>query len=118
MPPRASNSMPSWSAATPSCKPSQKHVIELAAAHRLPAIYTFRDYVDAGGVVSYGVSLPDLFRRAAVSVDKILKGARPADLGVEQATGSELVVEHQGRKGAGPRPSGEFPRARAERVVE
>jgi putative tryptophan/tyrosine transport system substrate-binding protein len=70
---------------------NQKRVIALAATRRLPAIYTFRDYVDAGGLVSYGVSLPDLFRRAAVSVDKILKGARPADLAVEQATGSELV---------------------------
>jgi putative tryptophan/tyrosine transport system substrate-binding protein len=72
---------------------NQKRVIALAAAHRLPAIYTFRDYVDAGGLVSYGVSLPDLFRRAAASVDKILKGARPLELPVEQATGSELVVD-------------------------
>jgi putative ABC transport system substrate-binding protein len=71
---------------------NQKRVIALAATHRLPAIYTFRDYVDAGGLVSYGVSLPDLFRRAAGYVDKILKGARPHELPVEQATGSELVV--------------------------
>ena len=77
---------------------NQKRVIALAAAHRLPAIYTFRDYVDAGGLVSYGVSLPDLFRRAAVAVDKILKGARPADLPVEQATGSELVVNIKAAK--------------------
>jgi putative ABC transport system substrate-binding protein len=80
---------------------NQKLVIELAAAHRLPAMYTFRDYVDAGGLVSYGVSLPDLFRRAAASVDKILKGARPLDLPVEQATGSELVVNLRAAKALG-----------------
>ena len=80
---------------------NQKRVIALAATHRLPAIYTFRDYVDAGGLVSYGVSLPDLFRRAAVSVDKILKGARPADLPVEQATGTELVVNVRAAKALG-----------------
>jgi putative ABC transport system substrate-binding protein len=77
---------------------NQKRVIALAASHRLPAIYTFRDYVDAGGLVSYGVSLPDLFRRAAVSVDKILKGAPPADLPVEQATGTELVINIKAAK--------------------
>jgi putative tryptophan/tyrosine transport system substrate-binding protein len=71
---------------------NQKHVVELAAVHRLPAIYTFRDFVDAGGLVSYGVSLPDLFRRAAASVDSILRGARPADLPIAPATGSELVI--------------------------
>jgi putative ABC transport system substrate-binding protein len=71
---------------------NQRHAVELAAAHRLPAMYTFRDFVDAGGLVSYGVSLPDLYRRAAASADKILKGARPLDLPVEPATGSELVV--------------------------
>jgi len=80
---------------------NQKRVIALAAAHRLPAIYTFRDYVDAGGLVSYGVSLPDLFRRAAGAIDKILKGARPADLPVEQATGSELVVNIKAAKALG-----------------
>jgi putative tryptophan/tyrosine transport system substrate-binding protein len=71
---------------------NQSLVIKLAAAHRLPTIYTFRDFVDAGGLVSYGVSLPALYRRAAVHVDKILKGAKPRELPVEQATGSELVV--------------------------
>src|SRR5450631_698514 len=96
---------------------NQKHVIALAAAHRLPAIYTFRDYVDAGGLVSYGVSLPDLFRRAAVSVDKILKGARPADLAVEQATGSELVVNITAAKALGLALSEAF-LARAEQVTE
>jgi putative ABC transport system substrate-binding protein len=95
---------------------NQQHVIALAAAHRLPAIYTFRDYVDAGGLVSYGVSLPDLFRRAAASVDKILKGARPADLPVEQATGSELVVNIRAAQALGLALSDAF-LARAEQVT-
>jgi len=96
---------------------NQKHVIALAAAHRLPAIYTFRDYVDAGGLVSYGVSLPDLFRRAAVSVDKILKGAHPADLAVEQATGSELVFNAKAAKALGLALPASF-LARATAVIE
>ena len=96
---------------------NQKHVIALAAAHQLPAIYTFRDYVDAGGLVSYGVSLPDLFRRAAASVDKILKGARPADLAVEQATGSELVVNIRAANALGLALSDAF-LAHAEQVAE
>ena len=96
---------------------NQKHVIALAATHRLPAIYTFRDYVDAGGLVSYGVSLPDLFARAAVSVDKILKGARPADLPVAQATGSELVVNAKAAQALGLALPKTF-LARADAVIE
>jgi putative ABC transport system substrate-binding protein len=80
---------------------NQKHVVELAAAHRLPAIYTFRDFVEAGGLVSYGVSLPDLFRRAAASVDHILRGARPGDLPIAPATGSELVINAGAAKALG-----------------
>jgi putative ABC transport system substrate-binding protein len=96
---------------------NQKRVIALAAAHRLPAIYTFRDYVDAGGLVSYGVSLPDLFRRAAASVDKILKGARPLELPVEQATGSELVVNVGAAKALGLALPATF-LSRADAVIE
>jgi putative ABC transport system substrate-binding protein len=96
---------------------NQKRVIALAAAHRLPAIYTFRDYVDAGGLVSYGVSLPDLFRRAAVSVDNILKGARPSELPVEQATGSELVVNVGAAKALGLALPATF-LSRADAVIE
>jgi putative ABC transport system substrate-binding protein len=80
---------------------NQKRVVELAAAHRLPAIYTFRDFVDAGGLVSYGVSLPDLFRRAAASVDSVLRGARPGDLPIAPATGSELVINIGAAKALG-----------------
>src|SRR5262249_30881464 len=71
---------------------NQRLVIQLAASHRLPAIYTFRDFVDAGGLVSYGASLSDLYRRAADYVDKILMGANPRDLPIEPGGDLELVV--------------------------
>jgi putative ABC transport system substrate-binding protein len=64
---------------------------ELAASNRLPAMHQIGEFVDDGGLVTYGVSIPDLWRRAAVYVDKILKGARPADLPVEQPTRFELI---------------------------
>ena len=67
-------------------------VVELAAKSRLPAMYSIREYVEAGGVMSYGVSVTDLDRRAATYVDKILKGAKPADLPIEQPTKFELVI--------------------------
>jgi putative tryptophan/tyrosine transport system substrate-binding protein len=71
---------------------NQTQVVALAARHRLPAIYTFRDFVDAGGLMSYGVSLPDLYRRAADYVDRILAGAKPEELPIAQPTGFELVI--------------------------
>ena len=67
-------------------------VVELAAKHRMPAMYHAREFVDAGGLMTYGVSYPDLYRRAATFVDKIFKGAKPADLPVEQPTKFELVI--------------------------
>lgn len=67
-------------------------ITETAAKHKLPAMYRFREWVDAGGHMSYGASFPDLFRRAATYVDKILKGAKPADLPVEQPTKFESVI--------------------------
>ncbi len=67
-------------------------VAELAIKNRLPAIYPFPENVEAGGLMSYGVNINDLFRRAATYVDKILKGAKPADLPVEQPTKFELVI--------------------------
>ena len=70
----------------------RKRIVDLAASNRLPVIYTFRELVDAGGLMSYGTSLVDLFRRAASYVDKILKGAKPADLPVEQPIKLELVI--------------------------
>jgi putative ABC transport system substrate-binding protein len=70
----------------------RKRLVDLAAANRLPVLYTFRELADAGGLMSYGTSLADLFRRAASYVDKILKGAKPADLPVEQPVKLELVI--------------------------
>ena len=70
----------------------RKRIAELALKHRLPAIYGGAEYVEAGGLLSYGPSYPELFRRAAIYVDKILKGANPADLPIEQPTAFELVL--------------------------
>ena len=70
----------------------RKSIVEFAAAHRLPAVYGLREFVDEGGLISYGPSTFDIWRRAAGHVDKILKGARPADLPIEQPTKFELVV--------------------------
>jgi putative ABC transport system substrate-binding protein len=76
-------------------------IAELAIKYRLPAMYESRDYPDVGGLISYGVHFPDLFRRAASYVDKVLKGAKPADLPVEQPTKFELVVNLRTAKALG-----------------
>src|SRR6266853_1524833 len=78
-----------------------KHIVELAAKSRLPAMYGAREFVEDGGLMSYGASFPDLFRRAATYVDKILKGANPADLPVEQPTKLELVINLKPAKALG-----------------
>src|SRR5262245_14989209 len=70
----------------------RKRIVELAVKYRLPAIYSNKGYVDAGGLMSYGIDLTDNPRRAAGYVDKILKGAKPADLPVQQATKFEFVI--------------------------
>ena len=72
--------------------------LSLAANHRLPAIYFQKEFVDEGGLMSYGVDYTDLYRRAAVYVDKILKGAKPADLPVQQATKFEFVINLKAAK--------------------
>jgi len=69
-----------------------RRLVDLAAKHRLPAVYTVKEYVDAGGLMAYGPNLADMVRRAATYVDRILKGAKPGDLPVEQPTKFELVI--------------------------
>jgi putative tryptophan/tyrosine transport system substrate-binding protein len=72
--------------------PYAKKIADLAMKYRLPSMYERREYVDAGGLVSYSADDADSYRRAATYVDKILKGAKPADLPVEQPTKFELVI--------------------------
>ena len=79
----------------------RKRIVMLAGKYRLPAIYPEKGFVDAGGLMSYGADFEDLFRRAAVYVDKILKGAKPADLPVQQATKFEFVVNLKAAKQIG-----------------
>ena len=81
--------------------PHRQQIVLLAAKHRLPAMYGWRDFPEAGGLMSYGVILPDLFRRAAVYVHKILKGAKTSDLPVEQPTKFEFVINLQTAKQIG-----------------
>ena len=75
--------------------------MDLAVKHRLPATYARPEYVEAGGLMYYGTSYNDLFRRAATYVDKILKGAKPADLPVEQPTKFEFIVNLKAAKQIG-----------------
>ena len=79
----------------------RKRIVELAVKHRLPAIYPEKGFVDEGGLMSYGADYDDLYRRAAVYVDKILKGAKPADLPVQQATKFEFVINLKAAKQIG-----------------
>jgi putative ABC transport system substrate-binding protein len=79
----------------------RKRIVELAVKYRLPAIYPTKDYVDEGGLMFYGIDSTDNYRRAAVYVDKILKGAKPADLPVQQATKFEFVINLKAAKQIG-----------------
>ena len=69
-----------------------QHIVSLADRYRLPAIYGFREFTDAGGLMSYGISFRDFYKRVARYVDSVLKGVKPADLPVERPTKIELVV--------------------------
>jgi putative ABC transport system substrate-binding protein len=79
----------------------RRHIVALATKHRLPSMFHAREFVELGGLISYGASITDLYRRSAVYVDKILKGAKPADLPVEQPTKFELVINLKTAKALG-----------------
>jgi putative ABC transport system substrate-binding protein len=87
--------------ATPRFFAERNRIVELAGKHQLPAIYFQKEFVDEGGLMSYGTDTADLYRRAAVYVDKILKGAKPADLPVQQATKFEFIINLKAAKQIG-----------------
>ena len=95
----------------------RRRIVELAAAQRLPAMFNAREFVELGGLAGYGANLNDLFRRGAVYADRILKGARPSELPVEQPVAFELVINLKTAKALGL----EVPPtllARADEVIE
>src|SRR5215470_12515946 len=95
----------------------RKRIVELATKYRLPAIYFQKEFVDEGGLMSYGADYNDFFRQAAHYVDKILKGAKPADLPVQQATKFEFVINLKAAKQIGLTLSPEF-LSRANQVIK
>ena len=101
----------------PTLTGQRRRIAELATKYRMPSIFGSREYPEAGGLMSYGPNQPDLLRRAATYVDKILKGAKPADLSVEQPTEFELVVNLKTAKALGVK----IPQSvllRADKVIE
>jgi putative ABC transport system substrate-binding protein len=96
---------------------ARKRIVELAGKYRLPAIYFQKEFVDEGGLMSYGADYEDLFRRAAHYVDKVLKGTKPADLPVQQSTKFEFVINLKAARQIGLTLSPEF-LARANQVIK
>jgi putative ABC transport system substrate-binding protein len=94
-----------------------KEIADLAVKHRLPAMYGLRYYVDAGGLMSYGADIIDVFRRSAAFIDKIWKGARPGDLPIEQPTKFELVINLKAARAIGLTIPRAF-QARADTVIQ
>jgi putative ABC transport system substrate-binding protein len=95
----------------------RRRIVELVARRRLPGMYFDRQFVDAGGLMFYGASLVHLYRRAAILVDKVLRGARPGDLPIEQPTTFELVVNLRTARTLGLKLPAAFLQ-RADQVIE
>ena len=96
---------------------NRARIVELAATHRLPAVYETEGFVDAGGLLSYGPSLIEMYRRSATYVDKILRGAKPASLPIEQPDKYDLVIHRKTARALGLK----IPQAlivRADRLIE
>ena len=87
--------------ADPMHRPHVGWIVDFAVTHRLPVMHQLKEHVRAGGLMSYGANLPELLRRGAIYIDKILKGAKPADLPVEQPTKFELVINLKTAKDLG-----------------
>jgi len=85
---------------TPTLFGERRRLVDLAAKNRLPTVFPYREYLDAGGLIAYGPNVADLYRRIATYVDKILKSAKPADLPVEQPTRFDLIIKHYDREGS------------------
>jgi putative tryptophan/tyrosine transport system substrate-binding protein len=96
----------------------RQRIIEFAMAHRWPAVGPVRGYVEAGGLMSYGPHLPTLYRQAAMYADKLLRGAKPADLPVEQPTKFELIINLKTAKALGLTIPPSSLLARADQVIE
>jgi putative ABC transport system substrate-binding protein len=101
----------------PFTRSQRSRIVEFAATQRIPAMYETSDFVDAGGLISYGPNLPAQYRRAATYVDKILKGAKPADLPIEQPTQFELAVNMKAAKALGIKIPDSI-LVRADKVIE
>ena len=95
----------------------RKHIVELAGKYRLPAIYHQKEFVDDGGLMFYGVDYDDLYRKSAHYVDRILKGTKPADLPVQQATKFEFIINLKAAKQIGLTLSPDF-LSRANQVIK
>jgi putative tryptophan/tyrosine transport system substrate-binding protein len=96
---------------------NQARIVDFAAQSRLPAIYGFTEFVDAGGLMMYGADLRALFRRSATYVDQILKGAKPADLPIGRPTKFELIINRKTAKALGLTTSPSLLR-RADQVID